>query len=168
MAARAKFFDGLATLMGKAPSVANVEAAGILPRAAFYSQVVPDSTEGRQSWNRGLDFIIREERPDLVFFDPDNGIEVSSKPVGHKDSSKYVTWKELKSTWNTGASLVVYQHFIREEREGFIERLTQRLKEETSATAEVHYLRTPHVVFLLAAQPHHAAKLSAAISSIDI
>jgi hypothetical protein len=48
---------------------------------------------------------------DLVFFDPDNGIEVLSKPCGGRDSSKYVYWDELQETYRSGQSVLVYQIF---------------------------------------------------------
>jgi hypothetical protein len=32
---------------------------------------------------------------DLIFFDPDNGMEVGSRPWGRRDSCKYLYWREL-------------------------------------------------------------------------
>lgn len=36
---------------------------------------------------------------ELLFFDPDNGIEVMSNPKGCKNSSKYIYWDDLQSAW---------------------------------------------------------------------
>jgi phospholipid N-methyltransferase len=52
--------------------------------------------------------------------------------------------------------VLVYQHFPREARIAYIERLAQRLQDETTAS-EVFSFSTPHVLFLLAAQERHVA-----------
>jgi hypothetical protein len=46
-----------------------------------------------------------------VFVDPDNEIEVPSKPVGRKGSSKYVTWSEIKELWKLDCSILIYQRW---------------------------------------------------------
>ena len=93
-----------------------------------------------------------------MFLDPDNGIEVPSKPMGRKGSSKYVAWDEIEALWEQGCSLLIYQHFPREEREAFARRLADKLRARTKAPL-VDGFRTPHVLFLLAAQERHAARL---------
>jgi hypothetical protein len=51
--------------------------------------------------------------------------------------------------------VLVYQHFGREERRRFVERLAGEMARRTGADAVLSY-RTPRVVFLLAAQATHA------------
>jgi len=65
---------------------------------------------------------------DIVFFDPDNGIEIPSKPIGRKGSSKFVAWNEIKGVWNSGCSILIYQHFNRKERMAFAECLISELR----------------------------------------
>ena len=48
---------------------------------------------------------------EVVFLDPDNGVEVRSRPYGRKDSSKYVYWREVKALAKAGRSVLVYQHY---------------------------------------------------------
>jgi hypothetical protein len=50
---------------------------------------------------------------DLVFFDPDNGLETPSVPRHAAKAGKYVFWDELKPFWDRGQSLVVYHHLNR-------------------------------------------------------
>ena len=52
--------------------------------------------------------------------------------------------------------MLIYQHFIREERDGFIARMASELQRRTKAAA-VFSFRTPHVLFVLASQERHAA-----------
>lgn len=147
-------FAGLAGLLGSAalPRVSLLERSGLLRSASYYSAFVPDACLDRDAWRQGL--LNAARNVDLVFVDPDNGIEVPSKPVGCKGSSKYVTWKELEALWKAGCSLLIYQHFRREPRAAFAERLVSELRGRTGAYFTQAF-RTSHVLFLLAVQERH-------------
>ena len=119
---------------------------------SYYSARVPDGRRDREAWHEGL--LDAASGADLVFLDPDNGIEVPSKPIGRKGSSKYVTWREIQALWDAGCSLLIYQHFRREARDGFARRLVAELQKRTRASLTEAF-RTPHVLFLLAAQDRH-------------
>ncbi|WP_308389853.1 hypothetical protein [Acidithiobacillus sp. AMEEHan] len=150
-------FAGLAGLLCTAqqPSVSLIEASDLLPRASYFSAVVPDGRTERDQWRTELFRVA--SGVDLVFVDPDNGIEVPSKPVGRKGSSKYVTWNEVEGLWKAGCSVLIYQHFPRKPRQPFAERLAADLRACTGACF-VEAFRTPHVLFLLAAQDRHAQR----------
>jgi len=159
-----ELYDGLSVLLQSAPTpqVSLIEGAGLLPRTMYYSEMAPDGSKDRNAWRKGL--LRAASGVDLVFFDPDNGIEVRSKPVGRKESSKYVMWREIEGVWHVGCSLLIYQHFPREPREAFAERMAAELQRRTSA-AFMHAFHTAHVLFLLAAQAQHAALFRMAVSS---
>ena len=70
--------------------------------------MVPDRRLERDGWRKNL--LDAATGVDLVFLDPDNGIEVPSKPIGRKGSSKYVAWLETEALWQAGCSLLIYQH----------------------------------------------------------
>jgi hypothetical protein len=53
------------------------------------------------------------DKCDLVFFDPDNGVEVSSVPKHHPSAGKYIYWDELMPLWRRGQALLVYHHLNR-------------------------------------------------------
>ena len=88
---------------------------------------------------------------ELVFFDPDNGLEVDSCRAGTRNSPKYLLWRELTDTYLAGHSVLVYQHFPRRNRQQYIDHMSQRIADATGAT-EVLAFRTAHVVFFLAPQ----------------
>lgn len=68
-------------------------------------------TQHRADWmNRCLK---RMERSDLVFFDPDNGVETVSVPKHHANAGKYIYWDELALFWQRGHTLLVYHHLNR-------------------------------------------------------
>ena len=160
-----ELFTGLAALL-HLPSqvtVSLIEGSMLLPRTSYYSARVPDTRQDREAWRKGL--LDAASGYDLVFVDPDNGIEVPSRPIGHKGSSKYVTWAEIEGLWNIGCSLVIYQHFRRERREVFAERMESELRGRTGASFTAA-IRTPHVLFLLAAQERHEPDLREAVFAL--
>jgi len=94
-----------------------------------------------------------------VFFDPDNGIEVQGTPKGRKNSAKYIYWDEIASFYRADQSVLVYQHFPREERNACIDRLGRGFL-DAAPDATLRAFRTAHVVFLLAVHPRHRERLS--------
>lgn len=162
-----QLYDGLRQVLQTAdrPRVSLMHDAKLLPRTRFFSDIVPDERVERAAWRRRM--LLAAQGADLVFLDPDNGIEVKSRPVGRKDSSKYVTWSEIEQLWRIGCSVLVYQHFTREKREAFVERLSAELRQRTGAPL-VAAFRTPHVLFLLAAQEQHQEGVAAAIDGPDL
>lgn len=136
-----------------------IEDSETLPEAVFVNTIVPEMLFERQLWFKQASAALADT--DLIFFDPDNGIEVGSVAKGRRNSSKYVYRDELAATYRAGHSLLVYQHFQRKERESFIRDVADDVH-RIAAGAEIWAIRTSHVVFMLAIQPRHHAALSAA------
>lgn len=104
---------------------------------------------------------------DLVFFDPDNGLEVKSVSKGRKRSSKYAFLDEIADHYRAGRSVLVYQHLDRQlPRKAFVEKKAAKLRAVLS-DASVSAFDTPHVVFLLAARPEHAKRVVAAATQSE-
>jgi hypothetical protein len=160
-----ELFTGLAELLQppSIPQVSLIERSALLPRTSYYSAVVPDTARERDAWRQGLLDAARDA--DLAFIDPDNGIEVRSKPVGRRGSAKYVTWREIRELWETGCSILIYQHWRREPREAFAGRMASELREHTGARF-VEALRTSHVLYLLAAQERHREQFREAVARL--
>jgi len=70
--------------------------------------------------NYFMDFIYEDKaieelkNQDIIFFDPDNGIEVPS--MKNSEKYKFVTYRLLVKFWNLGKSLIIYQHEGRDKR----------------------------------------------------
>jgi hypothetical protein len=146
------------------PEVSLIERSGLLHDTKFYSAEVPDKRYDRAKWSKELFKLGRHF--DLVFVDPDNGIEVPSKPVGRKGSSKYVIWNEIEELWAVGCSVLIYQHFPREPRYAFTQRMLSELAQHTNASL-CKAFRTSNVLFLLAAQERHQPGVENALSIIQ-
>ena len=132
-------------------NVKNIEKTSFLPSSKYYSTIVTDSREQREKYFSGLHALARN--CDIVFFDPDNGIEVKSIKYGAKNSCKYVYWKELKASFEAGQSLLVYQHFPRMEHRKYISMIAERIQSELHVQTVVA-MATAHVVYFLVPQDH--------------
>lgn len=129
-----------------------IEKSTLLPRCNFYSRYIPDKADDRVTWFKHLSKAA--DKSDLVFLDPDNGLEIKSRPYGRKNSNKFLFWHEVETLWQAGKSLLIYQHFIRQKRPVFIQRRLEELKDRTVGSL-VEAFSTPRVLFLMALQTEH-------------
>ena len=149
-------FEWLRQVVGaqKDRRTARIEESTLFGSALFKSGIVTDNRPQRSEYM--TECASRFAGCDLIFFDPDNGLEIKSTQRGRRGSCKYLYWDEAYNTFNAGSSVLIYQHFIREKRDAFIARMALELRRRTRA-ANVFSYRTPHVLFLLASQERHAA-----------
>jgi hypothetical protein len=100
-------------------SVSAIARSGILPlRTVFYDLPVSlpnsialtpkDRARHRCTWLNAC--LTATSGCDLVFFDPDNGLEVASVPKHHTKAGKYIYWNELARFWQRGNALLIYHH----------------------------------------------------------
>jgi hypothetical protein len=157
-------FDALAAAVPRGRHIDRVVEHGVLENATFVDTIVPDSRSQRLSFFAVASKQLAET--DLVFFDPDNGVEVPSCPAGRKNSSKYLLKAEIAATYRRGQSVIIYQHFIREARAPFIARLSTDLSGLTG-TSPVHCFTTANVAFFLIPQLEHAMALTAAANEVS-
>ena len=107
--------------------LALIEASGIVPGAQYFDDVIPNNEEGRLSFFQAA--LAKFAQSDLIFFDPDNGLDVPSKKKGKRDSCKFIYRDEVTAIFNGGKSILLYQHFTREERCRFVGRIGGSLKD---------------------------------------
>ena len=60
-----------------------VERDGLIPKANFFEERLPDDKPARSDWHAGC--LSAFAGIDLAFFDPDNGLEIASRSRGRKD-----------------------------------------------------------------------------------
>ena len=67
-------------LTRQARDVRIVQDSGIIPRSSFFSQILHDGRIGRQEFSdEALGSFAG--KADLIFYDPENGLEVPSRPI---------------------------------------------------------------------------------------
>lgn len=135
-----------------------IEDSGAIPGATYYNELLPDDAAGRAAFMERGSSQLRDA--DLIFFDPDNGLETSLRK-GRKNSSKYLYLDEVAAFYEAGKSLLVYQHFPRVERKAFLASCTGRLRGSAAGCA-VWAFTTAHVVFFLLIHPESPARLAVA------
>ena len=114
-----ELFDMMLDIVNSQRSVAAVEARGVLPAdTVFFSEGLSfdgiprrERRTKRMKWfDAGLD---RVREADIVFFDPDNGLEVPSRSRHGLKGPKYAYYDDLLPCWEGGQSLIVYHHMGR-------------------------------------------------------
>lgn len=160
-----ELFDKLreAVIVGGVRGVVIAEDSELLPASRLFCEVLPDDPERRRTYFESF-WSIAAER-DLIFFDPDNGMEVRSKPVGCKGSSKYLYWPELADALLRGKSVLVYQHFRRSRRDLFISEMAREFADRTGAFA-VYSFRTAFAVFFLLLPESRSTIIERSISAV--
>lgn len=158
-------FDALAraVMQDEDRRVDRIESSGLLDGVVFHDEILADDiAERRRSFERAIH---AARGCDLVFFDPDNGVEVASVPCGRRGSSKYLYWPEVAAAFEAGHSLLIYQHFARVRRDRYIRDLAMRIRSEVACT-RVTSLATTHVLFVLIERPEHGEALRRAIERL--
>lgn len=126
----------------------------ILPACKFHSPSVEleDNAGARQQYFN--EFKRLAQSCDLLFFDPDTGMEVPSTRYGYQDSSKFLYWCEARQLYELGYSVLIFQHHKRYLKH---EDLISRLREEslTNIGNVPSFYRTTYATFLLIAQNTH-------------
>lgn len=136
----------------------SIEDSGAIDGAVYFNDLLPDDVPGRTAFIEKCRAEFRET--DLVFFDPDNGLEVSL-PKGRKNSSKYLYLDEAAAFYAAGKSLLIYQHFPRIERTAFMTARVEQLRGVAPGCA-VFTFTTAHVVFFLLIHSKSPARLAIA------
>lgn len=143
---------------------ARIAATSLLGYATFHNAILSDHRDDRADYFAQLTHHCPQS--DLIFFDPDNGLDIPSISKGHRNSSKYIYRDEIAAAFATGASVLVYQHFIREKRERFTARLAKDMQLATRAPV-IFTFSTPHVLFLLASQHSHIDTFRSRLGAIQ-
>jgi hypothetical protein len=155
-------FDGLGRIVALgARRVSALQSAGLLPDTVFCDELIP--TEGSPSQRRAMRAAWFERvrsataQCDVVFIDPDNGLETSGFTPGAISAGKSVSLSELKALAAPGRTLIVYHHQTRrkgghiEELQHWAERLRDAGFQRVDAVRSKSY--SARAFFLLDASP---------------
>lgn len=137
--------------------VESIERAGFLPakyyprKLTFKDPALDKRPASRQAWLRGA---VERVRPcEIVFVDPDNGLEVKSASRHSKKGTKFVYYDELHDYLSRGQSVVVYQHMPRESPDVYVERrvgeLRDKLRIRGALWALLWHPYSPRVYFII-------------------
>ena len=156
-------YDGLREIVNRGDRRVGVVAqSGLLvPDTQFHDDYVPGPLAGvsrearlvpRRRWAADALRVMRG--CDLVFLDPDNGLEAPSAPITTRKAPKYAYLEEVEALVGRGQSVVIYHHLGRHgSHADQIARWTERLQRRL-APADIFTLRfrrgTARAFFVLA------------------
>jgi hypothetical protein len=112
----------------------------------FINDFLKDNADEREKYFKNV--YDKAKNCDLIFLDPDNGIEVQSHEYGKKQSSKYVYWREIETLTGMKKDILIYQHFPRETREEFVRKTVHEFEVKCSGFRAIPFV-TPNVLFVL-------------------
>lgn len=138
---------------------------GLIPAACYFQERVPERQEARRAYFQRLFTALSD--CDLLFFDPDNGLETKTTLNGDHRSVQHLYWDEATQAFHQhGFSLLIFQHFPRRSREEYLEERAQQFARRLDV-ARVEWFQTAQVVFFLVARPEHAAALEKAPAAVQ-
>jgi hypothetical protein len=158
-----ELFDVLrdALIRKRERSIKIVSDRHLLPDAEYFSDLLNDVNRNAY-WDA---FDKARHNASLIFFDPDNGFEVESVPLGKRGSHKYLYWDEASAFFSRGYSLLVYQHFPRIERRKFLTLKVREIFARMHAST-VYALTTSSVAFFLIPQKNDELACRGAVQRI--
>ncbi|MFB0556240.1 MAG: hypothetical protein ACETVW_00050 [Dehalococcoidia bacterium] len=110
-------------------NIREIEKGSVLPNeTTFYSEPLPHSsaapTERKEARRNWLDQSLKElDMTDIVFLDPDNGIQTERIKETQKKARKYAFIHEIQAYYESGKSLIVYNHRDRTEQSEYRRKL---------------------------------------------
>jgi hypothetical protein len=146
-------------------SVQLAEQFGLIPDALYFADPLPPDAVDRQAYFQRLFETLRICQ--LLFFDPDNGLETKTTLRGARRSVQHLYWPEAEEAFHLrGHSLLIFQHFPRRSREVYLEERAQEFATRLGLE-RLEWFQTSQVVFFLAARPEHAASLLKAPEAVQ-
>ncbi len=110
-------------------NVMEIQNSTMFPNSLFFDQLLKDDRAERKRYFNEMFKLFNDV--DLIFFDPDNGLEIDSKALGHKHSSKFLFWEEVIRCYKADKSILIYQHFNRKKRDLFISSTLSKIHSQT-------------------------------------
>ena len=146
------------------------EQADLLKCKRFVHNLVPRDIRLRTDWHcQALSYL---ENCDLVFLDPDNGLNVKSVKAGSQKSPKYVWINEITDYVAAGKSVIFYNHRPRKKADTYFAEYFARFAAEPVLSEKTVYAltfprRSVRDYFVIPATPAHEEKICAALHVLE-
>jgi len=126
-------YDKLNGIVDGRRSIKEIENGLILPKETiFYSKPLPYSSvnpsereEDRKNWFK--ESLSQLKSADIIFLDPDNGVQTNKVRKTQIKAIKYVFKDEIKEYYELGKSLIIYNHRDRKPRSEYDRKITDSL-----------------------------------------
>ncbi|MBW7887917.1 MAG: hypothetical protein H3C35_06105 [Bacteroidetes bacterium] len=145
-------------------NVKEIEKNNVLKKEVqFFSEEL--QSKNRKEWFTKSIGVLKHA--DIIFCDPDNGIEVQSCSIEKPESVKYLYLQEMKKYYELGKSLIIYQHGIRKKKNiQFLERKAQLVKYLNISSENVRAVYSKRRFYFILMQKNHKQKMLAVLQQI--
>jgi hypothetical protein len=146
-------------------NVHSVQESDILPRyTVFYDSVMDLTSESdpvkrriiRQSWHNTA--LNRLKDCQMIFLDPDNGLQVKSVSLTEQKGNKYIGLDELKDYYKLGKSIIFYNHRERKLEEDYLDKFRKLQDDPVFKSSEwigLKFIRGTIRDYIFVLQPKH-------------
>ena len=145
-------------------TVIRLERAKLFKNALFWNKML--EAKNRDKWH--LEALKKLSSKDVIFLDPDNGLEVKSTNPYSKNGNKYITYKEVADYYVQGATVIIYNHRNRRPESEYLKRFYRFKDMEETKNAKMFYLRASRYSvrdYLFLMQERHFSDLERAIDN---
>ncbi len=163
----ARMVEAFCGLPGSKRRVELLENEGMLPmRTVFFTEPLPtgalptaERMAARDEWHRHA--MRQMAAADLVFLDPDNGLEVKSRGPRSKWRCKHATYAEVNDYLAAGKQVVPYQHARRITWPTLVAKVTAEMREAGVQMASPGFVAFgDRGFFLLSRDPAQVAEMT--------
>lgn len=153
----------------EARSVQALEQACLLASNLFVNETVPREIDQRKVWHQTA--LARLVDCDIVFLDPDNGLNVKSVKPGSQKSPKYVWLHEVSDYIASGKSVIVYNHRPRKKIESYLAECAARFSSDPVLSGKRFSVmtfprRSIRDFFIIPASQTHEERIRQALQSL--
>jgi hypothetical protein len=118
---------------------------GLISSAKYFPEKLNTNIDLRHKYfSEAFDFL---NDSDLIFFDPDMGLQIQSVGKGNKDSEMYLYMDEFEKGYDPQKEYLIYQHFPHEKENKMLKKRTEELLKLAHDKRIVSY-STDHVAFI--------------------
>lgn len=152
-------------------SVQSIQDSELIPNAIYYDtllkQVGINDPHFRSIWHKNALFSL--ELADIIFLDPDNGYLPNSVSKKSRKSIKYIFESELFDYYQSGHSIVFYNHRSRITEDAYLDKFKTLLYSESFRDARIvgiKYVRGTIRDYFFIIQPKHYYLVKQAIDQV--
>lgn len=150
--------------LSKNRSVARLERANLFENALFWNKML--ESQNRDKWHS--EALKKLQKQDVIFLDPDNGLEVKSTKPYSKNGNKYTTYQEVADYYEKGSTVIIYNHRDRKPESEYLKRFYRFKDMDETKNARMFYLRASRYSvrdYLFLVQERHFSDLERAIDN---
>ncbi|WMJ23712.1 hypothetical protein RBG61_03325 [Paludicola sp. MB14-C6] len=172
-----ELYDVLNEILKKGTrNVTSIENSNLIPdNTIFYNAILDVSNEAdhikrrtqRATWHQTALSCLYDS--DVIFLDPDNGLEVQSVSLTGQKGNKYIGLDELKDYYKSGKSIIFYNHRERKPEEEYLNKFRALKKDavyKNSTWMGLKFVRGTIRDYIFVLQPQHAEMIKLQLEKI--